>query len=148
MHLAWPGQAGRCWGGGTWIWIYKMLLVSPRRLWAGVRLSASLCHVTHVTPGVTHPSHVSHTFASQRKYREDAPVTDSRCHPGPVQHWASSWQTNWLDDWWRMIITQKWRFVLLTPSCVMCHVTRGNLDISQLWNSVSRLWCLYLISSC
>ena len=33
--------------------------------------------------GVTH---VSHTFASRRKYHEDAPVTDSWCHPGPVQH--------------------------------------------------------------
>ena len=120
--LAWPGT-GRCWGGGTWIWIYKMLLVSPRRLWVGVRMSASLCHVTHVT-GVTH---VSHTFASRRKYHEDAPVTDSRCHPGPVQHWASSWQTNWLDDWWRMIVTQMWRFVSLTPNSDMCHVTRSKL---------------------
>ena len=52
---------------------------------------------TRDTRGHT-PSHVSHTFASQRKYREDVPVTDSRCHPGPVKHSESSWQTNWLDD--------------------------------------------------
>lgn len=67
--------------GGTWIWIYKMLLVSPRRLWVGVRMSASLCHVSGVT-------HVSHHFASQRKCHDCAPMsplaTDSLCHPGPV----------------------------------------------------------------
>ena len=57
--------------GGTWIWIYKMLLVSPRRLWVGVRMSASLCHVSGVT-------HVSHHFASQRKCRDCAPMFPSR----------------------------------------------------------------------